>query len=74
MREWLSLAIGRPIVVRAGKVALLVGSALVIINQGDVLLGGDWTLQLAGKIALTYCVPYAVSTYASVAALRDENR
>ena len=46
MREWLALAMRRSIVGRASKVALLVGSALVIINQGDVLLGGDWTLQL----------------------------
>ena len=71
MREWLAMAMRKSIVLRATKVALLVGSALVLINQGDVLLVGDWTLSLVAKILLTYCVPYAVSTYASVAALRE---
>ena len=44
--------------------ALLVGTVLNLINQGDALLGGvpvNWF-----KIILTYCVPYAVSTYGAV--------
>ena len=45
-------------------VALIVGSVLNLINQGDALLFGgsiDWT-----KIALTFAVPYCVSTYGAV--------
>lgn len=74
MHEWLTMAMRRSITTRAARVALLVGSALVIVNQGDALYRGEWTLLLAVKIALTYCVPYAVSTYASVAALREQGR
>jgi hypothetical protein len=44
--------------------ALVVGTTLNLINQGDALFGGapvNWF-----KIILTYCVPYAVSTYGAV--------
>ena len=44
--------------------ALVVGTMLNLINQGDALFGGasvNWF-----KIILTYCVPYAVSTYGAV--------
>jgi hypothetical protein len=45
-------------------VALVVGTILNLINQGDVLLSGqrgDFT-----KLTLTYVVPYLVSTYGAV--------
>lgn len=44
--------------------ALVVGTMLNLINQGDALFGGvpvNWF-----KMILTYCVPYAVSTYGAV--------
>jgi hypothetical protein len=50
--------------VRSFCVALLVGTILNLINQGDGLLGLapiNWI-----KIILTYFVPYAVSTYGAV--------
>ncbi len=53
---------------RACKVCGVVGTLLVAINQGDAILAGlpiDW-----GKLILTYFVPYGVSTYSAVAALR----
>ena len=49
---------------RAGCVALVVGTILNLINQGDAIFGAapiNWT-----KIVLTYLVPYAVSTYGAV--------
>jgi len=45
-------------------VALVVGTVLNLINQGDALLGAmpiNWF-----KIILTYFVPYAVATYGAV--------
>ena len=45
-------------------VALVVGTILNLINQGDALLGG--TAVSWGKIILTYIVPYAVCTYGAV--------
>jgi hypothetical protein len=51
-------------------VALVVGSILVVINQGDVLLNGQLTVLVACKIVLTYMVPFSVSTYSALAANR----
>jgi hypothetical protein len=45
-------------------VALIVGTILNLINQGDVLLTGHH-LDFA-KLALTYIVPYIVATYGAV--------
>jgi hypothetical protein len=45
-------------------VALVVGTILNLINQGDRLLAGQH-LDLT-KLALTYIVPYFVSTYGAV--------
>ena len=50
---------------RSLRVALVVGTILNLINQGDVLLRGE-SLQL-GKLLLTYIVPYCVATYGAVA-------
>lgn len=49
---------------RSLVVALVVGTILNLINQGDALAsfsGVNWL-----KVALTYCVPYAVCTYGAV--------
>jgi hypothetical protein len=49
---------------RSFYVAMLVGTVLNLINQGDALLAGT-SLNWA-KILLTYAVPYLVSTYGAV--------
>ncbi|MBI3433587.1 MAG: nitrate/nitrite transporter NrtS [Proteobacteria bacterium] len=49
---------------RSFFVALVVGTILNVINQGDALFGAaaiNWI-----KIVLTYLVPYAVCTYGAV--------
>ena len=49
---------------RALIVALVIGTVLNLINQGDALFAGgsiNWI-----KIVLTYAVPYCVSTYGAV--------
>jgi hypothetical protein len=52
-------------------VALVVGTILNLINQGDALVGGR-PLDLV-KLALTYLVPYFVCTYGAVSSrLRSE--
>ncbi len=47
-----------------------VGTILMVINQGDVLLSGHLTVLVACKIVLTYTVPFSVSTYSALAANR----
>ena len=56
----------RLIVRRALITALIVGTVLTIINQGDRLLAGEYSAPMFIKIALTYCVPYCVSTSGAI--------
>ena len=49
---------------RSLLVALVVGTLLNLINQGDALLGAGHINWI--KLILTYLVPYAVCTYGSV--------
>ena len=48
------------------RVALVVGTVLNVINQGDALLSGGPIVWW--KLGLTYVVPYCVSTYGAVTA------
>ena len=45
---------------RSLRVSALIGTLLVVINQGDVLIGGGDISWL--KLVLTYIVPYGVAT------------
>lgn len=68
---FLTLAL-RPDVVRSAlKTALVVGLVLVVINHGDGLIAGEITPGRLAKMLLTFLVPYCVSTYASVTALKS---
>lgn len=49
---------------RSFYVALVVGTILNAINQGDLLFSADPINWL--KLSLTYCVPYCVATYGAV--------
>ena len=51
-----------PLVRRSAIVALIVGTILTAINQGNIILGGDFPASLYWKIPLTYAVPYCVAT------------
>jgi hypothetical protein len=48
------------------RVALVVGTILNLINHFDILLGAPVTGMTLGQIALTYVVPYCVSTHGQV--------
>ncbi len=67
---FLALAFEPGIVRRAIKVALIVGTIIGAINYGDKLLAGSITVRDMVKIVLTYLVPYCVSTWSAVQALR----
>lgn len=53
---------------RGGAVALVVGSALNLINQGDAIFGAGAVNYL--KLALTYAVPFFVSCHGALTAPR----
>jgi hypothetical protein len=63
----------RPVVLTALKVALFVGTVLALINHGPALLAMALSREQVLQIALTYVVPYAVSTYSSVKILQNQS-
>ncbi len=56
----------RPLLRRSALTALVVGTALVGINQGNVLLAGEFPAALAWKVPLTYAVPFGVATWGAL--------
>ncbi|WP_066984259.1 nitrate/nitrite transporter NrtS [Methylomonas lenta] len=75
INEWLKIALQTNILTRALKVALVVGSILMLINHGDVILSNGLSIKEFIKITLTYLVPYCVSTYSSTEAVcASENK
>ena len=56
---------------RALAFTVIVGSMLIAINHGDALLARDISGTRCLKMALTLLVPYVVSTWSSVLAVRE---
>ena len=56
---------------RCIRIALVVGTVLALINQGDALIGGELSPILPVKLALDYLVPFVVSSAGYVAARRQ---
>lgn len=69
--SWLAIAREGPVVRRALKMAVVVGTILLAINHGDALLRGDVDANRLLKMGLTYLVPYLVSTISSAGAIRE---
>jgi hypothetical protein len=71
-RQALRFAVEAGVPKRSFRVALVVGTVLNLINQGDALLGAAaiaWP-----KLLLTYLVPYCVATYGAVSARQQMAR
>ena len=64
----------RSTLVRSARVAAIVGTVLFVINQLDTILRGDHGSLVIAKVLLTYAVPFAVATYAALAAVRTSPR
>jgi hypothetical protein len=58
----------RETILRAIKVALVVGPILIIINHHDSLLQFEFSHRLYFKFMLTFLVPFCVSAYSSAQA------
>ena len=58
----------RETVLRAIKVALVVGPILILINHYDSLLQFEFSHHLYFKFMLTFLVPFCVSAYSSAQA------
>lgn len=63
MTIFLQVACSRRIVVNALKIALVVGSVLNLINQGDRFFGPGNVSWL--HVILNFAVPYCVASYSA---------
>ena len=70
MHKYLAIALSNEVAVTALRLALVVGTILALINHGAEILQGTLTKGNIYQIALTYLVPYSVSTYSSVKAIQ----
>lgn len=68
---FVTLALSPSVMSRALKVAFMVGTLLALINHVDAVLAGTFALKNFVQVVLSYLVPYAVSTYSAVHALRQ---
>ncbi len=66
---FVSQALSRAVVMRAVKVALVVGTLLALINHGNAILTMSLTSKSLFQVILTYFVPYCVSTWSAVKAI-----
>jgi hypothetical protein len=74
MKEWFRLAGSVSVRRRAWRVAGIVGSILLAINHGDAILRGEISPVRLLRMGLTLVVPYLVSTFSSVGAIRELQR
>jgi len=70
--KFIKLAKRRDIVKRSTIVAIVVGTILNLINQGDALMDPS-RFELV-KCLLTYLVPYCVATYGAVSAIQADQQ
>jgi hypothetical protein len=57
---------------RTLAIALVVGTILTVINQGDVILRGEASAATVVKAVLNYLVPFVVSNLGLLAGKRTE--
>ena len=65
-RTQLALACSRPVLKRACIAAIVVGSILVLINQGDLLLSGQVTSRIVIKSLVTPIIPFCVTMLGAI--------
>lgn len=71
MNLWLETAKKPEVYRRSRRVALIVGTILVTINYFDRIYAGNLQGIDYFKMLMTYCVPFCVSTHASVSAILE---
>ena len=68
--SFFAVARSRSVVIPAIKVALFVGTLLALINHAEKFASLAFSASDLFKILLTYLVPYGVSTWSAVKAIR----
>ena len=67
----LQIALMPAVIRRAAKIAFVVGIILMFINHGDKIVMGHMTTLAWMKSALTFLVPYSVSTVTAILTARE---
>lgn len=65
MRLFIKHACDRICIIRSVKVSLIVGTILGLINHSDAIISGTFGRTNIIQVALTYLVPFCVSTFGS---------
>lgn len=63
---WRCAARNRRMLRRSLLTGAVVGTILTAINQGHIIFDGEWSLDLAWRIPLTYCVPFLVASWGAL--------
>jgi hypothetical protein len=63
---WRCAVTHRPLLRRSLGIAAIVGTILLVINQGDVVARQEWPAALVWKVPLTYLVPFVVATWGAL--------
>ena len=71
MKASLEIALSGEVIRRSLIYGVVVGSILIAINHGDILLAGDFSRVQWLKVLLTPLVPYLVCTVSCVQATRS---
>jgi hypothetical protein len=74
MNDWLKTALQPSVVKRSCKYAVVVGAILISVNHGGAILDGQIEAARWWRMGLTVMVPYLVSTFSSVGAIRQMRR
>lgn len=72
VREALQICFRREHLRRTVRIALIVGAILTLINQADVIAGGDATGLTWAKVAANFVVPFIISNLGLLAGKRAE--
>lgn len=72
--EWVRMCCEGHVIRRGLKYSLVVGTILISINYGDLILRGEVRPGDYLKMLLTVIVPFVVSVLSSVGALRRAQR
>lgn len=66
LKCWRCAALHWPMLKRSLLVAVVVGTIITAINQGDVLVSGQGNWALAWKIPLSYITPFLVASWGAL--------
>jgi hypothetical protein len=73
-REAVGLILTGTTFATASRVAAVVGTLLTVVNQAEVILGGETTWATAVRVASNYLIPYVVASIGYLAPFRTEER